>query len=338
MRVAWRTRNCRSVKKPGKTVVDLHQRAFRRSRHSRGRGRNIACRAHCARSAARSGKCREACCTKLFTPAPGVNGLTSPDCRSTRQMRQFSSPPCSRKNTMCLSSCIQMIAGPRLRSVTAVTGRAVVDRLDRRDPKIEHAIDRREEGDPRAVPADAHDGSVGISKDQAARKQRRAVVSTGHGGFSLEVANLPKCSRQMCDFCGRPLIASWPTVPRFTEGLLADRRLIEEQCGSIASGDASNGAYQGRPRQGPRVQRRRRVFTNGSASTTTRKTRSGSRSTRSVRGWHRSRPRKPSTWCFAGAGSTPCAKGSTTRAICSATRRAAGKASGARSMSTTSPG
>ena len=48
--------------------------------------------------------------------------------------------------------------------------------VDRGDPKIEHAVDGRAEGNPRAVPTDAHHASFEISEDQTARKQRRALV------------------------------------------------------------------------------------------------------------------------------------------------------------------
>ena len=52
-------------------------------------------------------------------------------------------------------------------------------------------------------------------------------------------------------------------------------------------------------------------FYSGSASITTKKMRSGSRSTRWIRGSNRSPQRKPSTSRSAGAGSTRCARAST---------------------------
>jgi hypothetical protein len=49
-------------------------------------------------------------------------------------------------------------------------GTPIVYVLDRGNPKTEGVVKGRAEGNPRAVPADAHDTSFEISEDQAARK------------------------------------------------------------------------------------------------------------------------------------------------------------------------
>jgi hypothetical protein len=47
----------------------------------------------------------------------------------------------------------------------------IVDPIERRNPEIEHAVDGRAEGNPRAVRADPHDASFGICENQASAKQ-----------------------------------------------------------------------------------------------------------------------------------------------------------------------
>src|SRR6516162_598891 len=54
----------------------------------------------------------------------------------------------------------------------------IVDLVDGSNPKIGHAIYRREEGNPRAIWTYAHDASFGISEDYAARKQSRTFISS----------------------------------------------------------------------------------------------------------------------------------------------------------------
>jgi len=46
----------------------------------------------------------------------------------------------------------------------------LADPVDRRDPKIEHAADRRAERNSRAVVADPHNASLGICENQATGK------------------------------------------------------------------------------------------------------------------------------------------------------------------------
>jgi hypothetical protein len=73
-----------------------------------------------------------------------------------------------------------MIQGPRLRSVTAVERARLVDPVDGCHPEIEHAVDRRAKGDPRAVATDPHDASFGIGEKQAAAKEAGARFLVGH--------------------------------------------------------------------------------------------------------------------------------------------------------------
>jgi len=56
-----------------------------------------------------------------------------------------------------------------------------VDPVDRGDPEIEHAADRRAERNPGAMRADPHNASLGISKNQAAGKQAGALFSDPYG-------------------------------------------------------------------------------------------------------------------------------------------------------------
>jgi hypothetical protein len=58
-------------------------------------------------------------------------------------------------------------------------GTPIVYLVEGGNPKIEHAIYRREEGNPRAIRTYAHDAPFGISEDYAARKHSRAFK---HGG------------------------------------------------------------------------------------------------------------------------------------------------------------
>src|SRR5215470_2112846 len=58
-------------------------------------------------------------------------------------------------------------------------GMRIVYLVDGGNPKIEHAIYRREEGNPRAIRTYAHDAPFGISEDYAARKQARAFKHDG---------------------------------------------------------------------------------------------------------------------------------------------------------------
>src|SRR5215471_1098863 len=57
-------------------------------------------------------------------------------------------------------------------------GTRIVYLVDGGNPKIEHAIYRREEGNPRAIQTYAHDAPFGISEDYAARKQPRVFISS----------------------------------------------------------------------------------------------------------------------------------------------------------------
>ena len=61
-------------------------------------------------------------------------------------------------------------------------GTCIVDLVDGGNPKIEHAIYRREEGNPRAIRTYAHDAPFGISEDYARRKWPRAFK---HGGVTV---------------------------------------------------------------------------------------------------------------------------------------------------------
>src|SRR5262249_45135323 len=61
-------------------------------------------------------------------------------------------------------------------------GARTVYLVDGGNPKIEHAIYWREEGNPRAIRTYAHDAPFGISEDYAARKQPRAFK---HGGVTV---------------------------------------------------------------------------------------------------------------------------------------------------------
>jgi hypothetical protein len=53
----------------------------------------------------------------------------------------------------------------------------IVDPVERRDPEIEHAVDRRAKGDPRAVRADPNEASFGICENQPAAKQAGVLFS-----------------------------------------------------------------------------------------------------------------------------------------------------------------
>jgi hypothetical protein len=64
-------------------------------------------------------------------------------------------------------------------------GARIINPIDRRNPKIEHAVNGRTEGKPRAVPTDPHDASLRIFKNQAAGKQTVVLFSDPWRGDRL---------------------------------------------------------------------------------------------------------------------------------------------------------
>jgi hypothetical protein len=123
----------------------------------------------------------------------------------------------------------------------------------------------------------------------------------------------------------------------------ARRRARRAPCARRAP-STSRGRERGRPRtrwrknepsSPPRFNREQDV-PRGSPAAATKITKFESRLIEWVRGSRPFRPPRPSTPRSAGAGSTPSARASTTRAFCSVTRRAAKRACGARQTSPTS--